>query len=192
MMLNAYQRKKEPEVVRQRILESAVQLATENGVAGMSIQAVATMAGVSKGGVFHHFANKQLLIETMLTEVIRKLDFEIEALFQVDATAYGSFTRAYIETTLTSESFGMQSLWGALTMTLITDRTFSQLWTGWMHDRLQRHAATDSDMNLSILRYAADGVWFVTALDPYNISEQSDELQIMKNELINRSYGTIK
>lgn len=191
-MLNAYQRKKDPHAVRQGILHSAMQLTKEHGVAGMSIQAVANMTGVSKGGVFHHFANKQLLIEAMLVEVIAKLDAEIETLLQDDALSYGCFTRAYIETTLTSESFGMQSSWGVLTMTLITDKTFSQLWKQWIDHRIQRHAATDQNMDLSILRYAADGVWFVAMLDPDQISAQSDQLKTMKDELIQRSYVVAK
>ena len=77
-MNNAYQRKKEPELVRQRILDSAIQLATEKGVASMSIQAVADMAGVTKGGVFHHFANKHLLIENMLQYILMQFDQEVD------------------------------------------------------------------------------------------------------------------
>ncbi|NEU35488.1 TetR/AcrR family transcriptional regulator, partial [bacterium LRH843] len=54
-MQQASPRKKAPEQVRQSILQHAICLAAEKGVTGVSIQAVADLVGVSKGGVFHHF-----------------------------------------------------------------------------------------------------------------------------------------
>ena len=186
VMQNAYQRKKQPDVVRQRILDGAMQLAAEKGVASVSIQAVATFAGVTKGGVFHHFANKQILIETMLHEVLYKFDQEIDRFICQDTVQYGCFTRAYIEVTLTHQSFGVNSLWATLSMTLISDKNFSQLWNKWLADRLNQHQHTDADLNLCILRYAADGAWFIERFDPGNVQD----LMILKQELIQRSYPT--
>lgn len=183
--VNAYQRKKQPELVRQRILDGAMQLATEKGVASVSIQAVATLAGVTKGGVFHHFANKQILIETMLQEVLAKFDQEIDRYIQNDSIAYGCFTRAYIEVTLVNETFGVNSLWATLSMTLVSDQTFSQLWNQWLARRLVQHRDTDADVHLQILRYAADGAWFIERLD----TGHDHDLEKLKRELIQRSYA---
>ena len=184
---NAYQRKKQPNLVRQRILDGAMQLAAEKGVASVSIQAVAAFAGVTKGGVFHHFANKQILIETMLHEVLYKFDQEIDRFIEQDTVQYGCFTRAYIEVTLTHQSFGVSSLWATLSMTLVSDQTFSQLWNRWLADRLKQHQDTDADLNLRILRYAADGAWFIERFDPGNVQD----LMVLKQELIQRSYPAI-
>ena len=184
-MNNAYQRKKEPELVRQRILDSAIQLATEKGVASMSIQAIADMAGVTKGGVFHHFANKHLLIENMLQYILMQFDQEVDHQITQDSQPYGCFTRAYIELTLTNEAFGVHSLWASLSMIMVTEKSFSDLWNNWLAQRLQRHEATDSDIHLKILRYAADGAWFIESLDP----KKMDDLLILKEELIQRSYS---
>ncbi|OTG66369.1 TetR/AcrR family transcriptional regulator [Acinetobacter silvestris] len=183
-MENAYQRKKEPELVRQRILDSAMQLAAEKGVTGVSIQAVATMAGITKGGVFHHFANKHILIEAMLNLILSQLDQEVESVIASDPVKYGCFTRAYIELTLTSEAFGVHSLWGALSMIMVTEKSFSDLWNRWLEMRLSLHATTDGDIHLKILRYAADGAWFIERLDP---KKQANFIE-MKEELIQRSY----
>ncbi|OTG82244.1 TetR/AcrR family transcriptional regulator [Acinetobacter sp. ANC 4648] len=183
-MENAYQRKKEPELVRKRILDGAMQLAAEKGVTGVSIQAVATLAGITKGGVFHHFANKKILIEAMLNLILSQLDQEVDCMIAIDPEKYGCFTRAYIELTLTSEAFGVHSLWGALSMVMVTEQSFSHLWNHWLDNRLARHAATDQDMYLKILRYAADGAWFIERLDP----QGSADFIAMKEELIQRSY----
>lgn len=182
--LNAHQRKKQPELVRQRILNGAMQLAAERGVAGVSIQSVARLAGVTKGGVFHHFANKQILIEMMLHEALRKFDEEIDRYIEKDSISYGCFTRAYIEVTLTHEAFGVHSLWATLSMTFISDQAFCQLWNQWLSSRLSRHYETDHDLNLRILRYAVDGVWFI---ERFNSGPHQD-LAELKQELIQRSY----
>ena len=184
---NAYQRKKQPELVRQKILDGAMQLATEKGVASVSIQAVATLAGVSKGGVFHHFANKQILIESMLLEVLQKFDEEIDRFIAQDPVPYGCFTRAYIEVTLTHESFGVNSLWATLSMILVSDQTFSQLWNQWLAERLIRHQLSDADLNLRVLRYAADGAWFIERFDPGH----HQDLAEFKQELIRRTYNDV-
>ena len=55
---NAYQRKKDPEGVKKLILANTMSLVAEHGVNGVSIQSIATRSGVTKGGVFHHFVNK--------------------------------------------------------------------------------------------------------------------------------------
>ncbi|MGO7697024.1 TetR/AcrR family transcriptional regulator, partial [Rhizobium leguminosarum] len=55
-------RKKQPDVVRQALLDCATKLALEHGLAAVSFQAVASAAGVTKGGLFHHFPYKRLLI----------------------------------------------------------------------------------------------------------------------------------
>ena len=61
---NAYQRKKQPERVRAQLLEASAHMILAQGVAGLTLDAVAQMAGVSKGGLLHHFASKTCLLAT--------------------------------------------------------------------------------------------------------------------------------
>lgn len=181
---NAHQRKKQPEKVRQLILQNTMQLAAESGVKGVSIQAVADLSNVTKGGVFHHFPNKQSLIAAMICSAMQTLDDEVEKYLATHAIEYGCFTRAYIELTLTSENFGIGSLWSALCLTFISDQAFCAEWNQWLAQRLARHQATDQDMNLQLLRYAADGAWLMEGFNP----ENQQKLIEIKNELIQRTF----
>ena len=54
------QQKKQPEVIRKRILEQATILVSQKGISGVSIQNIATAVGITKGGIFHHFPNKEI------------------------------------------------------------------------------------------------------------------------------------
>ena len=86
------QQKKQPEVIRKRILEQATILVSQKGISGVSIQNIATAVGITKGGVFHHFPNKKNLIEEMFNQIILDLDQTVEYLIKRDQTEYGKFT----------------------------------------------------------------------------------------------------
>ena len=183
-MQQASPRKKAPEQVRQSILQHAICLAAEKGVTGVSIQAVADLVGVSKGGVFHHFPNKQKLLEAMVVEQLEQLDRVVDELISQDRDRYGCFTRAYIEITLEKQVLGLEHSWSAISMIMLTDRTFNEYWIEWLEIRLARHQDTDNDLELKILRYAADGIWLTAFTEVENLSETMQ----LKQELIQRSY----
>jgi AcrR family transcriptional regulator len=56
-----------------RILEAAGRVIQRNGSAGLTIDAVAAEAEVSKGGVLHHFASKDALIAAMVAHQLGRM-----------------------------------------------------------------------------------------------------------------------
>src|SRR3954469_5453762 len=54
---------------RSALVESATRLFVERGFSGTSLEQVATDARVTRGAVYHHFANKQALFQAVLEEV---------------------------------------------------------------------------------------------------------------------------
>lgn len=184
-MENPHQRKKEPEIVRKKILDTAITLAAKKGVTGISIQGIADLVGITKGGVFHHFSNKQKLLDAMLVEIFQRFDDVFELYMGHDAEQYGRFTRAYIDITLSKDVAGMGNLWDAISMTMLTDHTFNEHWIRWLDASLQKHQQTDRDLELSILRYAADGLW----LTSFTKVEKPEEAAKLKAELIRRTHS---
>lgn len=183
-MENPHQRKKEPEALRQKIIEHAIRLASEKGAAGVSIQGVADLAGVTKGGVFHHFPSKQKLLQAMVQEVLRRLDAAVDEYIGQDPEPQGCFSRAYIHFTLQTDASGIGTLWSAISMTMLTDHAFNALWMDWLNARLARHQHTDSGMELKLLRYAADGVWLAVFIG----AEPPEKMQEVQAELMRRTY----
>jgi TetR/AcrR family transcriptional repressor of nem operon len=55
------QRKKQPEQTRRTILEAAGAEFAQNGYAGSGLGAIVNRAGMTKGALFHHFADKRSL-----------------------------------------------------------------------------------------------------------------------------------
>lgn len=158
MTSSPYHRKKQPDVIRRAILNEAARMAAQGGLADVTIQGVASAAGVTKGGVFHHFASKQALLQAMFEDMLDKLDAEIEAALQNDS-GHGCFTRAYVVTMTVGEKFGIGSPFDAIGMAIITDDGMSAAWQHWLDRRLEQHRETDSDPTMEIVRFAADGAW---------------------------------
>ena len=54
--------------LRSKILAAARDLFIERGFSGSNIRSIAAAAGVSMGGLYHHFANKEEIYKTLLGE----------------------------------------------------------------------------------------------------------------------------
>lgn len=154
-------RKKAPLQVRSALLDCAARIAVAHGLAGVTVQAVAEAAGVSKGGLFHHFANKQALVESMFDAMVARLDAGLDAFLAGDDASYGCFTRAYVRMVFDDLPDDPDNPWSvAMPVSLITDPALKQRWGDWLARRLAAHAGTDSAPLLDVVRLAADGAWY--------------------------------
>jgi AcrR family transcriptional regulator len=52
--------------VRDLLLDAAEAVVVRDGIANLALEAVASQAGMSKGGLLHHFPNKDRLVEAMV------------------------------------------------------------------------------------------------------------------------------
>ncbi len=159
-MESAYQRKKDPEQVRQRLLACGTNLCVESGIGGLSLQDVATAAGVTKGGLLHHFPTKQHLVDAIFDALLSTFATSVARALEVDREAYGRFTRAYLVATLdwveSQDSVRSSALW----MASLTDARSKLRWGEWITSQLRTHRRTDAAVSLAIVRHAVDGIWF--------------------------------
>src|SRR3954467_7829759 len=100
VMMQAAPRKRQPEITQQRLLDVAGELVVEAGVAALTLDAVAKRAGVSKGGLLHHFPSKNALLAAMVGSMVGKFS-DAAAAFAARAPARrGRGARAYVRTTV--------------------------------------------------------------------------------------------
>ena len=164
VMTNAYERKKQPELVRRNLLDCAARLAAEQGVAALSVQAVADAAGVTKGGLFHHFPSKQALLEAVMADLLAALDCEIDDLLSQDCEGFGRCTRAYVNAVFSDRGRESGKQWAAISVSMVGEPSLRRMWNSWIEGRLARHKETDSGVVLELVRLAADGIWFADLL----------------------------
>ena len=181
-MSEAHRRKKQPEQVRRNLLECTAKIAAELGIAKVTIEAVAKSAGITKGGLLHHFPSKRTLIDAMVSDMLEQIDQQIDVCMAQDSIAKGRFTRAYVAMTLDEENFNPLDPWCSISISLLSEPDSVEQWLNWLSKRLDLHKETDSDPMLEIIRFAADGAWLnLIAKKNWESIEQS---RVMRQRLI--------
>ncbi|MGR3792306.1 TetR/AcrR family transcriptional regulator [Flavobacterium sp. TN-1] len=72
---NAYNRKKEPELNKQLIIDAATEIGAETDWHQVTFQAIADKTGLSKGGIIHHFRNKEELLDELMSQSLSELTY---------------------------------------------------------------------------------------------------------------------
>ncbi|MGE0222367.1 MAG: TetR/AcrR family transcriptional regulator [Acetobacteraceae bacterium] len=68
-----------PTDARTRILDAAETLVRNRGVSGLTLDAAAQTAGVSKGGLLYHFASKEALLDALLKRLAAFIHEDFQA-----------------------------------------------------------------------------------------------------------------
>ncbi|MBI4578643.1 MAG: TetR/AcrR family transcriptional regulator [Planctomycetes bacterium] len=82
--------------MRDRLLNAAEQVVGRDGVANLTLEAVANEAGVSKGGLLYHFPTKSALITAIVERMAVQCEGDQERAVAADPCPTGAFTRAYL------------------------------------------------------------------------------------------------
>lgn len=85
---------------RERILEAAEQVVMAVGAGNLTLDAVATAAGVSKGGLLYHFANKEALLKGMVDRHMDQEAVRVDARHAELGGAPATYLRAFIEASM--------------------------------------------------------------------------------------------
>lgn len=158
-------RKNNPELLRHSILIHAKNLMLQDGIANLSIQKVADAAGTSKGGLFHHFKNKEMLIASVFELFIAQVNTAILQEIAQYEDKFGVFTRAYVNVFFTNDDIGLSSDWAGLIRAMNAESQLAALWANWLDNKLKNYAHTDSDIRLQSIRCAVDGAWLNRILE---------------------------
>ncbi|MDX3927115.1 MAG: TetR/AcrR family transcriptional regulator [Shinella sp.] len=172
-MSEAHHRKKQPEAVRQQLLEVAARLSRESGLGNITLDAVSRAAGVSKGGLLHHFPNKLSLLDGLFDDLVGRLDRAIEAEMLNDPVPHGRFTRAYLRVCF-NPAGGIEDDedWKALTIAQLAEPHLRERWRQWVEDRNAEHVGTDSSVDAELVRFAVDGLWLADLLSSHSMDPE--------------------
>lgn len=161
-------------------MEAAGAIAASQGLEALTLEGVARRAGVSKGGLLHHFPSRRALVEGLCADLYARWDEEIARYMQADPVAEGRFTRAYVRT-VTAGSYSPFDirLVGALVMTMNTDEGLREQWALWLAGYLARDG--EGTVARRMARAAADGLWLAgytgaPAFAPDELEEMIGEL----------------
>lgn len=172
-------RRKDPQKVRATLLERTAAIIAEQGLARVTVEAVAKAAGVTKGGLFHHFPNKQALIDGVVDTMIVDADAMVDQLMADDPEPHGRFTRALLMGVL-GDPKAMRPAGAAprtLCLAMLADPVLQRRWAGWIEGRVARHAETDDNLPCAMVRLASDGIWLSALHDAERPTQIDDTVR---------------
>ena len=87
---------RQPTDARTRILDAAEAIVRARGVAGLTLEAAAREAGVSKGGLLYHFASKEALLTGLLARLATFIGEDFQVTVATQPEGQGRVARAML------------------------------------------------------------------------------------------------
>lgn len=169
-MSDAHHRKKQPALVRRQLLQVAARLASEQGITAVTLDAVSGASGVSKGGLLHHFPNKNALLDALFDRLLEGLDADIDEIMRNDPLPHGRFTRGYLGAVARlRERPAESSGWAQVTIALLAEPRLRRRWHDWVRTRSEEYVGTDSSVDAQIVRLAVDGLWLADMIESHGM-----------------------
>lgn len=154
--------------MRDALLDAAETVAAKEGIARLTFDAVAAEAGVSKGGLLHHFTNKDQLIEAMVRRTADGWREHYTQAYKNAAPGPGRMVRGLLQGCFTDAEQWTEEL----------RRSFSSVFAALAqnpalvapmreaYEELYRYVEEDGlpDGLAEVLTTAIDGMWFYWVL----------------------------
>jgi AcrR family transcriptional regulator len=167
-------------------LFGAEEVVLRDGVAHLTLEAAASEAGISKGGILYHFPTRDALIAAMVERLGSLFDADLEREGGRSGRP-GAFTRAYLEATFgpSSDTAGSRErrLGAAVIAGVAADTELLQplreRFAAWQHALVADGLPPAS---ASLVRLAADGLWFTELLSLAPLD--ADLRSLVRDELL--------
>lgn len=179
-------RSNQPEQLKAALLAAAMDLMVDGGFQSVTLDAVASKAKVSKGGLLHHFKNKAALFDALTQLLFERFFEKYQQALQQEPAGPVRQLRAYVRVCFSmyeprpAKALGLLNLsWPPCTAQC--ERVLSDL---------VQHDAPDSQLanRMLLLRFAGDGFWYANmqgfyALNPQRRAALCQELLRMCDEI---------
>ncbi|WP_437813960.1 TetR/AcrR family transcriptional regulator [Sorangium sp. So ce1078] len=171
---------------RERILDAAERLVVSRGVNQLTIEAVITEAGISKGGFFHHFATKDALLMAIVDRLSARVTEDAAKRATQDPEPRGARLRAQIALAFDAdkrETAAPRALLLALIEAVSAQPALARHVSALNAEVFARDAAEDIPEGRAIaIQFALDGFWFSEALGTAALTE--GQLRALRDALL--------
>ena len=180
-------RVRDPARTRLALLDAASRALVEHGPRA-SLDVVAAEAGVSKGGLLHHFPSREALMLALSEHVAERWAVLVESHLDPDDDAPGRLVRAYVRATLHDLADGAAFREEASVMAALNTFPDVVAHAQQLSQRWRESFAEDGldPERTAVLTRAADGVALATLfegrLDPAEVARMRDTLLALSRE----------
>lgn len=167
---------------RSKLLDAAATVVRRDGIQAMTLARVAEEAGVSKGGLLHHFASKEELVSGLLDQTLADAATGLDQL--TDGVERGAFARAYLEYVRRPDEHQADSATAVFAAAAAGDGELGpagDIFEAWQ-ERLMYEDGLDPALGL-LARIVGDGLWLI---DLFGLARPSAEDRARVIDLVAR------
>ena len=163
---------RQPTIDRNRVLDVAERLVGERGAAALTIDAVASAAGISKGGVQSCFGTKETMIAAMLDRWFKEYAADIETFLAGRTDSMSARVTAHADVSLNTVGDSAQRA-ATLVVSLLQSPEQLGAIRDWYADRFEGlFAAGDAARHLRLALLATEGAVLLRYFGLAEISPQ--------------------
>jgi len=163
---------------KDRIIQAAERIVLRDGVAHLTLEAVAVEAGLSKGGVLYNFPTKDHLIRGMIQRLISVYESRMNRFYQQDPHPTGRRLRAYLNASFPEpDEEYRRSLQVSAALLAAVSTNPALLEPVQQEFRKWQEWVREDGLDLvtgAIVRLAAEGLWLA---DLFGLAELEPELR---------------
>ncbi|MDQ0967156.1 AcrR family transcriptional regulator [Flavobacterium sp. W4I14] len=171
-MENPYKRKKEPEVSKQLILAAAAEIGASDWHR-VTFQAIADKTGLSKGGIIHHFRNKEDLLKELMNQSLAELtEWIVEEKKSSKEVGSLAYLRFIIDK---SNDLFYRRTMKIITHVILINPEYRKGWDEWFSTHIGNGDDGEQGIKHLIVMLVADGLWYSDNLGAYDISDKKKQ-----------------
>jgi len=153
---SSYTRKKEPELSKQLIIDAAIHIGSESDWHHVTFQSIADWTGLSKGGIIHHFRNKEELLDELVNQNVDKdgafayLKFILE---KKNDEKYAKTMRIILQAIMINSKYRLQ-------------------WEDWYNLHILPTDGEELSIHSTIVFLVADAIWYSENMGSIHLTEK--------------------
>ncbi len=171
---------------RAKLLDAAATVVRRDGIQAMTLARVAEEAGVSKGGLLHHFGSKEELVTGLLEQTLADAAVGLDELTD-PAVERGAFARAYLEYVRRPDEHQADAATAVFAAAAAGDGELgpaADVFEAWQ-ERLMHEDGLDPALGL-LARIVGDGLWLI---DLFGLARPSEAERAAVIDLVARLLG---
>lgn len=158
-MKNAYKRKKEPLLNRQIILDTALEIVSKEDWSQVTFQSISDKTGLSKGGIIHHFKNKEELLGELIKQNLSNLTAFLKDYQEQQGITDNA--RAYLEFVLKNgDDLAYKRIMRVIVQAILVKEEYRVWWEDWLKSHILIDVTETSDMRSMFFFLVAEGIWY--------------------------------
>ena len=168
-------RVRNPKDKQEKIIAAAKRILRDGGYfTNFSLAKVAKEAGVSKGGLLHHFPTKEALLRGVAQDTISRFESGLaeKRAEQAEPNQPGSFTRAYVEFVLGEGQEPLPDVSPVLLAFLRSNENNASIQTRFAYWQEQTEQDGLDVATATLIRLAIDGLIYTEVIDDTPISHE--------------------